>query len=157
MGIIKVYEHCRLPIIEFPIAIVACEMHEGRTRAFWEAHVFLYCNGIVSNSAPYFLRYRAADNQLLPEDTVELLFQNAFNYIESVVDQWQREEYIRIQAMHLLQPVRFVEASDRLLYRLWMGRTGEAEIRRIRNETQSLALRERLDRIMLLPQLHRDV
>jgi hypothetical protein len=157
VAIIKIYEHLRLPIIEFPMAIVVAEKDPEIERAIWESHVFLIQNGRLSRREAYSVRV-LPDQQghALPSDIESLLFDTAFPFAEGVVDRWQQQEYGRHQAMHLIQPVRLLESTERLLVRLWMGCIADDHIRYIREHTHSVSLRQLLDRIMLIPRVIRN-
>lgn len=145
---ILILKHSRLPIIEFPWAVLVVEIDPSNKKAFRESYVFLLSNARIVKDESYALYIRSPDGKVLPIGTDTMLLQDARNYAERIADDWQREEYTSLEAMHLHSPVHYVEADERYLLHLWLSGIANEQIRNMRTKTRSRHLGALLDSIM---------
>ena len=158
MGQFKVLQHTRLPIIGFPWGVIASSKHNQSIHM--ESFVFLIDDkGNVTQSAR-----RELDFPLVSENgddlsamiDEELVLDQAREFVEISISDWQRSEYESRDAFHLLTPLSVSEVRKEgrpLLYRLWIGGCAASEISDIRSRTQCTELKEVLDETVRLPQL----
>ena len=155
---IQILEGTRVATMGFPWYVVAFdEAEEGRSISEAFVYVIDDDNRVSRESRQRFI-FDPGPSLGTPEDfdKTGTLLDSVHQFAIATIQHWQWEKYKRIKARCVLTPSVLQDVGVRLLYRLWMGRFADKQLKKMHDHTASLELKTLLSRMFKLPQFSSD-
>lgn len=147
--------HDRLPIVEWPYAIVAAHERDFRddTRVIdAEIYVFMLTNGKISAKSSQTRSYRWRQPGPTVEKGLEFVRADTLGVVERVIEKWQFEAYKKLDIPFLHSTVELVEDA-RVFHKIALRDVVREQLRDIGDETRIEELREFLVKYLTIGEI----